>query len=190
MNDAPRAELLKILEAHTPADLQEEEHLARMLAWAKGLADPFARTTLPVHFTGSALVATTDGSGVWLVHHLKLYRWLQPGGHTEPQDLSPLDTAMREALEETGLEVSPHPGITGALDVDVHLIPARKTEPEHFHADVRFLLQARNEERVTAQEDEALAVRRFDWDDALSRVGESEAAFRRMSKKGRERTGR
>jgi 8-oxo-dGTP pyrophosphatase MutT (NUDIX family) len=28
------------------------------------------------------------------------------------------------------------------FDLDVHLIPERKDEPEHFHYDVRFLLEA------------------------------------------------
>ena len=27
------------------------------------------------------------------------------------------------------------------FDVDVHPIPARKSEPEHFHFDVRFLMR-------------------------------------------------
>jgi len=28
------------------------------------------------------------------------------------------------------------------LDIDVHVIPARKDEPEHEHHDIRFLLRA------------------------------------------------
>ena len=28
------------------------------------------------------------------------------------------------------------------FDVDRHLIPARKTEPEHYHYDLRFMIEA------------------------------------------------
>ena len=48
---------------------------------------------------------------------------------------------MREAREESGLTrlrlVSPE-----IFDVDRHRIPARGAEPEHWHFDVRFLIEA------------------------------------------------
>jgi 8-oxo-dGTP pyrophosphatase MutT (NUDIX family) len=49
--------------------------------------------------------------------------------------------ALREAEEETGL-----PQVTPVsheiFDLDVHLIPARKSDPDHYHYDVRFLMVA------------------------------------------------
>ena len=49
--------------------------------------------------------------------------------------------ALREAREESGLTrlalVSPE-----VFDVDRHRIPARGAEPEHWHYDVRFLIEA------------------------------------------------
>jgi len=41
---------------------------------------------------------------VLLHHHAKLGRWLPPGGHVEANEL-PDDAAIREVLEETGVEV-------------------------------------------------------------------------------------
>ena len=76
-----------------------------------------------------------------LTHHRKLDRWLQLGGHIE-DDLDILTAALREAREESGLDEI-HPVTDAIFDVDVHPIPARKQEPEHFHYDVRFLFQAR-----------------------------------------------
>ena len=50
---------------------------------------------------------------------------------------------MREASEESGIEdVFIQPVSDKIFDVDIHVIPARKNEPEHKHYDVRFLLEA------------------------------------------------
>src|SRR4029078_5961938 len=43
-----------------------------------------------------------------LLHwHAKLVRWLPPGGHIEPDEL-PDEAALREVLEETGVEATLH----------------------------------------------------------------------------------
>lgn len=52
--------------------------------------------------------------------------------------------ALREATEETGLpreHLLPHRGRV-PLDLDIHAIPARNTEPAHLHYDLRYLLIA------------------------------------------------
>ncbi len=54
------------------------------------------------HFTVAVFVVW-DGS-VLLHLHRKLGMWLPPGGHIEPDEL-PDDAAVREVLEETGIEV-------------------------------------------------------------------------------------
>jgi 8-oxo-dGTP pyrophosphatase MutT (NUDIX family) len=79
-------------------------------------------------------VVNPAGDQVLLVFHGKFHRWLQPGGHCEPGDADALASAMREVREEVGLAV------TGGelFDVDVHLIPARKADPDHRHFDVRY----------------------------------------------------
>lgn len=102
--------------------------------------DCFERT-LPIgHMTGSAWILDGSKTHVLLTHHRKLERWLQLGGHADG-DADLLRVALREAREESGLnEVVP---LSEAIfDVDIHAIPARGNELEHFHYDVRFLLQA------------------------------------------------
>jgi 8-oxo-dGTP pyrophosphatase MutT (NUDIX family) len=75
-----------------------------------------------------------------LLHHGKLGRWLQPGGHADG-DPDVVRVALREAREETSLR-SLRLGGRAIFDVDVHAIPARGAEPGHLHYDVRFLFYA------------------------------------------------
>ena len=60
-------------------------------------------TTPTRDFTVAVLVVL---NGQVLLHwHRKLGRWLPPGGHIEPDEL-PDEAAVRETLEETGIEIS------------------------------------------------------------------------------------
>lgn len=95
----------------------------------------------PGHFTASAFVLSPERDALLLIFHGKLSRWLQPGGHIEPEDPNVLLAAMREVEEETGLRDVTAVG-AGLFDVDIHEIPARKADPAHLHFDVRILLQA------------------------------------------------
>lgn len=103
------------------------------------------------HFTGSAWVVSRDGARVLLMHHRKLQRWLQPGGHADG-DTDLARVALREAVEETGLN-----GLQlldgGIFDLDRHEIPARGDEPAHWHYDVRFVVRAGVDERFVANEE-------------------------------------
>lgn len=137
-----RRALIDALAGHTAADAREATDLAVMRFAAQALAHPTARDTLPGHFTASALVVDESLTRVCLLHHVKLARWLQPGGHVEPGDADLVQAALREAREETGLAVAAHPAAPGLFDVDVHVIPARKAEPEHQHLDLRVLVLA------------------------------------------------
>ena len=52
----------------------------------------------------TATVYILEKERVLLIYHKKLKKWLPPGGHLEPDEL-PSEGAIREAKEETGLEV-------------------------------------------------------------------------------------
>ena len=103
-------------------------------------ADPFRRGDPDGHVTASAVLARPSADSFLLVFHRKLDRWLQPGGHVEPEDASVFDAALREAREETGIAALESPFADRILDVDVHAIPAFGNEAPHWHYDVRYLL--------------------------------------------------
>lgn len=100
------------------------------------------RRTLPGHVTTGAFVVDEDGRLLQIAHK-SLRRWLNPGGHTEPEDASLADAARRELQEETGLGAE-HVTRLGdpvlPLAIDAHRIPANpaKDEPEHWHFDFRY----------------------------------------------------
>jgi 8-oxo-dGTP pyrophosphatase MutT (NUDIX family) len=138
-------ELGELLRAFVAADEREEADRCTMLRLLEELEHPLSRDESYGHFTASAFVVEETGTRTCLVAHAKLGRLLQPGGHIEPTDLSAEAAALREAREETGLEVEPHPTAPKPFDLDVHRIPDRPGEPSHWHLDVRFLLVGRGE---------------------------------------------
>jgi len=110
----------------------------------------FERSHAPGHFTGSAWLVSADGERVLLTHHRKLGRWLQLGGHADG-DRDLVRVALREAEEESGLrELVAEPGI---FDLDRHLIPARGSEPAHWHYDVRYVVRATGSEMFEVSEE-------------------------------------
>ena len=56
------------------------------------------------HFCVSVYVYDPKNSKFLLIKHRKTGKWLQPGGHIEPNE-DPEEAALRETFEETGLRV-------------------------------------------------------------------------------------
>ncbi len=182
---APSEPLRALLSAHVPRDTKEHEDLALMRRYAAELEQPLSRAQPQAHFTASAVVVDPSGERVALVLHGKLQRWLQPGGHVEEADGGCLETsALREVREETGCRVALHPRAPRPLDVDVHGIAARKSEPEHLHLDVRFLVVAENPEALLHDPNESAGAQWLGWDEALART-QGELALRRLLEKAR-----
>lgn len=144
---APLLDLLRRHEARAEPGA-EAEMLATFPPFLAAHPDALFRSCLTGHLTASAWIVDPARTAVLLLHHRKLERWLQPGGHADGQsDL--LAAASREAREETGL-VGLRPVSTDVFDVDCHRIPARGSEPEHWHFDVRFLFEADPHEPLAA----------------------------------------
>lgn len=101
-------------------------------------------------FTATAYIV--QGDKMVLHFHKKLGKWLPPGGHVEEGETPP-ECAIREAKEETGLDIQ--------LIRDEHLwvnrwnassferpflcllenIPAHKDQPAHQHIDFIYLAE-------------------------------------------------
>jgi len=133
---------------------------------------------VPGHLTGSAWIVDPTTSKVLLLHHAKLNRWLQPGGHADGEyDLAAV--ALREAQEESGLT-----SLTlkdGAIfDLDIHTIPERGHEPAHLHFDVRFVVIADSSEPPIVSH-ESHDVAWFDFTE-ISQITSDESVLRMARK--------
>ena len=131
--------LLVLLHVHQAVDAHEQQMLERLTAFVSAHENFYSRELLIGHITASAWIVDEAHSHALLLHHGKLNKWLQPGGHVE-DDADILSASIREAREETGVDVQPFS--EKIFDVDIHEIPARPNEPAHFHYDIRFLLVA------------------------------------------------
>jgi len=127
-------------------------------------------------------VVSADGGRVLMLHHRKLDRWLQPGGHANPGETSGEQVALREALEETGIVgLTLHPAAPRPLDVDVHDIPARESEPAHEHLDLRYLVTAPEDATLSPQIEELHALRWAAWGE-LDSLGPDRGLRRALGK--------
>ncbi len=158
--------LLDSLLAHSPADAREARDLRLILDFVSRQPDPFDRRIVEGHLTGSAFVVSPPGDRVLLLRHKKLGRWLQPGGHADAGERAGEAVALREAVEETGIEgLALHGSAPRPLDVDVHQIPARGEEPAHLHLDLRYLLVAPAVATLRRVPDESDDLRWFGWNE-------------------------
>jgi 8-oxo-dGTP pyrophosphatase MutT (NUDIX family) len=144
-----RAGALGLLWRHAQKrlDAHEAAMVVDTIRFVETHADCLLRSCVPGHLTGSAWVVDATRARTLLTHHRKLDKWLQLGGHADGDpDLAAV--ALREATEESGLT---RLSLISAelFDVDRHWIPARKTDPGHYHYDLRFVIEADSSEPLT-----------------------------------------
>jgi 8-oxo-dGTP pyrophosphatase MutT (NUDIX family) len=175
MTNPPIRLLDAALQSHARQGVQPAE-AAVFRDFLASAPEVFERSHVPGHFTGSAWLVSGDGERVLLTHHRKLGRWLQLGGHADGDgDLARV--ALREAQEESGLaDLVVEPAI---FDLDRHRIPARGSEPEHWHYDVRYVVHATGSEAfVVGEESLALAWRSIR---ELAGTAQTDASLQRMA---------
>jgi len=163
-------DLLTLLRRYTPSD--ENERMARTvtLQFVEENKQAFERSLLFGHVTASALLLNRDKTKFLLMHHTKLNKWFQVGGHCDG-DHNTLRVALKEAVEESGIEKI-EPISSEIFDIDVHLIPQNKGIPAHFHFDVRYLLKTSESDELISNS-ESQALRWFSFEEALPTAEES-----------------
>lgn len=102
--------------------------------------DFVSRRSFPMHVTAGALLVR-GGTEILLVEHRAYGMVLQPGGHLEPADVTLIDAAERELVEETGIDPGTvFPVSQSPVYIEYGRVPARpeKDEPDHFHLDFGY----------------------------------------------------
>jgi 8-oxo-dGTP pyrophosphatase MutT (NUDIX family) len=143
--------LLHYLEKYQTQYKEEQLFIPRFRSLLNNFPNCYKRTLTTGHITGSAWIIDENASAVLLVHHKKLNRWLQPGGHADG-DENIIKVANKEAWEETGLN-SIRLFRNNIFDIDIHQIPEHKGIPAHFHHDIRFIFKADRTERIRVSDE-------------------------------------
>lgn len=141
-----RNNLKNLLQNYHPSDPQEKIFKQRMLDFLDQYPNCFERSLEIGHFTASTWLLNDAQTHALLMHHAKLNRWFQLGGHADGEtDL--LAVAIKEAQEESGIQ-NIVPVSAEIFDIDIHEIPANSRDKAHDHFDVRFLLKVLGDEEV------------------------------------------
>ncbi len=149
---SPETALREITAFHPNGDdlsAKSQDLVSGLLQYSE---NPFSRHQFtPGHITCTALVLHPSERAVLLMYHHRLNRWLLPGGHVEPDDLSLRHAAAREAMEETHVQLGEisHSVLAG---IDVHGIPRRSNEPYHLHHDLLWAFRASSDWIETTEE--------------------------------------
>lgn len=145
-----RNTLISLLEKYI-ATAQEIESKNNILSFIKANPNCFDRELEIGHITGSAWLINKTGDKALLLHHRKLDKWFQLGGHADG-DSDILSVAIKEAQEESGIQ-DIELVMNEIFDIDIHKIPANSKEKEHFHYDVRFILQVKSDEDFVSNQE-------------------------------------
>jgi 8-oxo-dGTP pyrophosphatase MutT (NUDIX family) len=147
------ADALGVLRAWTPPSPEQEALRLRFVAHLEQHPDGVTRTCRPDHLTASVLVLDAALDRVLLTLHAKAGRWFQFGGHTEADDLTLAGSALREAVEESGLpaaDLDLHPV---PVRLDAHAVPFCWPGEEIHHLDVMYAAVARDGARHAVSEE-------------------------------------
>lgn len=165
-----------------PDDPGQDSLREAMLAFVLARPDACGRDCVPGHVTASALLFDHTGDRVLLTLHPRLARWVQLGGHCEPDDTDIQAAARREAVEESGitdLVIDPIPAA-----VHVHALTCSLGVPTR-HLDLEFVGHAPRGARFTLS-DESLDLR---WWPVDSLPGNSDHALAQLVRFARSRIG-
>lgn len=126
--------------------IEELVYKEKMLELIDTCDDCFLRQCRVGHFTASAFLLNKNMNHVCLMHHTKLDKWLQLGGHCDG-DPDILNVSIKEASEESGIK-NIKPLTSDIFDMDIHLVPKILNEEPHYHFDIRFLLHAYDDDTL------------------------------------------
>lgn len=133
-----RSKLKDLLKHYKPSNAQEQADKKQIDTFVEENEACFDRALEKGHITASAWLINHDNTKALLTHHKKLNKWIQLGGHCD-DSFDPLETALKEAQEESGIALI-QPVMTNIFDLAVFYLQEKGNMLYHY--DIRFLLQA------------------------------------------------
>jgi 8-oxo-dGTP pyrophosphatase MutT (NUDIX family) len=139
-------DILNELELYKPDNKIEKEYKKMIIEFINNNNICLGSKNPNGHLTASAWIVNYDRNKTLLHNHIAFNKWIQLGGHTEDNE-NIMNAALREAREESGLS-SLEILSDNIFDIDVHKIPARGHRKEHYHYDIRYILEASDSEKI------------------------------------------
>lgn len=104
------------------------------------------------HYTSTVFIVSKERPiKVLLVHHKKFEKWMPPGGHIE-HDENPIEAVIREAQEESDIDIRSYIEESKTIDDRAISLPlptfileeridAHGDHPEHYHIDLVYAVE-------------------------------------------------
>lgn len=154
--------LLKILDDYLLLFPEEKERQSRLLFYLEKSNDKdiIDWNNFDGHIVAGGFIYAKEEHKFLVLFHKDLKIFLYPGGHVNNNEKSPLQTAKREIIEETGLNSFEQLKLFGneqiPIDIDTHLINynERLNLPEHYHFDFRYLFIVNKIPKIKIEEEE------------------------------------
>jgi 8-oxo-dGTP pyrophosphatase MutT (NUDIX family) len=182
VSDPVRQSAIAALRDWETPDPDQDSLRHAVAAFLDARPDGCRRACVPGHVTASAIVVNRTATEVLLTLHPRLGRWVQLGGHCEPEDTTIVAAALREATEESGidgLEIDP---VLAAIHV--HPVTCSLGVPTR-HLDLQFVLRAPSGAQPVLS-DESLDLR---WWPVDALPPDADAGLHRLIGIARHRTG-
>jgi len=109
------------------------------------------------HYTATVFIISEDKPRKFLLtYHKKFDKWMPPGGHIEEME-NPLEAAIREVEEETGVNIEPFLEKADTIDDRAKSLPmptffleekidAYGDQPEHYHLDFVYVVEFKRQD--------------------------------------------
>lgn len=167
MKNKELLELKEKIEKYKPFNEQEENDRKVMLQYIENFNNVLTRENEFGHFTASAWALNKERTKVLMIYHNIYQSWAWTGGHSDGE-ADPLNTAIRELKEETGVKnvkvLDDNIFSLEIICVNGH-IKRGKYVPSHVHLNLTFLLEVDENEVLIKKEDENSGVKWIDIDD-------------------------
>lgn len=139
--------LLEIIEAYLTIFPDEKDRQKQFINFLNKSSDEeiIDWNNFDGHLVSGGFVYAKDDKKFLVLYHKDLKMFLYPGGHISSYDKNPLETALREIKEETGInnliELKVANNALIPIDIDTQKIRynERLKLPAHYHFDFRYL---------------------------------------------------
>ncbi|MCB0926619.1 MAG: NUDIX domain-containing protein [Mycolicibacterium insubricum] len=134
-----RDSVISVLAEWDAPDHHQDTLRQAVLGFVLAREDACRRACEPGHITASVAVLDPAGAATLLTLHPRIGRWVQLGGHCEPEDTDIVAAALREGVEESGiagLRIEPE-----LAAIHVHALTCSLGVPTR-HLDLQFVAHA------------------------------------------------